>query len=181
MSPVWLQWALLPSSGKQANQPPAMTGSSQDEAGTQSVGCRFRLGPNCLVISSQQTKYCTGSPVPWAFSFSLKPSQFDRLLAGMPSPQIHILNTQLAQLQTRTKTEPGLCQMGMKSRQRELPISPEAPQGFPLPSGSSELPRAPPPFFPPMTGLSLALTKGFGDISWTCTASILQRKEGEDQ
>lgn len=50
MSPVGLQWALLPSSGKQANQPPAKTGSSQDEAGTQSVGCRVRLGPNCLVI-----------------------------------------------------------------------------------------------------------------------------------
>lgn len=30
-----------------------------------------------------------------------------------------------------------------------------------------------------MAGLSLVLTKGFGDISWTCTASILQRNKGE--
>lgn len=28
--------------------------------------------------------------------------------------------------------------------------------------------------------MSLVLTKGFGDISWTCAASILQRKEGEN-
>lgn len=135
------------------------------------------MGPNCLVVSSQQTKYCAGPPVP---SFSMKLSQFDPLLAGMPSPQIHI-NTHLAQIQTQTKTEPEFCQRGMKSRQRKLPISPEAPQGFPLPSGSTGLPRAPPSLFQPMTGLSLTLTKGFGDISWACAASILQRKEGGDQ
>lgn len=36
------------------------------------------------------------------------------------------------------------------------------------------------PLSPCGRAVSLVLTKGFGDISWTCAASILQRKEGEN-
>lgn len=107
MSPVGLQWALLPSSGKQARLGPARMRWGLSQWGAASGWAKTaRWSPQ------NTTKYYAGLPVPWAFSFSMKPSQFDPLLAGMPSPQIHILNTQLAQLQTRTKTEPGFCQMG---------------------------------------------------------------------